>query len=149
MNQDILKSQQKALSFSAASLMSVGMLTGILVAAAITKQVPANGHSMLAAHLNGLMGCFWLLGYAWTLPMLSYSPKMCQNIGKMINISVWANWFFTLVKAFWNVSGLEYSSDFKNNLIAGSLQLFVVLPGLIASLAWAWGLKPDKKNTQG
>lgn len=136
--------RQKSLAFSAACLMVAGLLTGLLVAAAMTGQLPADAQILLAAHLNGLMGCFWLLGLAWTLPMMNYRPATGIKLARLIEVSVWANWFFTLLKAFWQVRGLNYSGDLRNNIIAASLQGLVVLPALIGSLAWAWGLKPAK-----
>ncbi|PKL76378.1 MAG: hypothetical protein CVV27_10550 [Candidatus Melainabacteria bacterium HGW-Melainabacteria-1] len=140
-----ISSRQKSLAFSAACLMLVGLLTGLLVAAAMTGQLPADPQAMLAAHLNGLMGCFWLLGVSWTLPMLNFKPSTSLKLVRLIELSVWANWFFTLLKAFWQVKGLDYSEDLQNNLIAASLQGFVVLPALIGSIAWTWGLKPAKE----
>lgn len=128
--------------------MAIGLLTGLLVAAAMTSQLPADPQIMLAAHLNGLMGCFWLIGVAWTLPMMNYQPGTRIKLARLIEVSVWANWFFTLLKAFWNVRGLNYSGDLKNNIIAASLQSLVVLPGLIGSIAWAWGLKPSKADLE-
>lgn len=141
MQSDSISPQQQSLAASAAWLMVAGLATGLLVAAAMTNQLPANPHALLASHLNGLMGCFWLLGVAWTLPMLSYQDKTVVLLTRLIGVSVWANWLFTLIKAFWQVSGLAYSGDLKNNLIAGSLQVFVVLPALAASVLWAWGLR--------
>lgn len=134
------------MAFSAAWLLVVGLLAGLLAAGAMTGQLPADPHAMLAAHLNGLMGCFWLLGLAWTLPMLNYKPTLSLFLVRLIGLSVWANWFFTLLKAFWQVSGLAYTGDLKNNVIAASLQGLVVLPALIGSIAWAWGLKPVKET---
>ena len=87
------------------------------------------------------MGCFCLLGLAWTLPMLRYQEKTVVLLCRLIGLSVWANWLFTLIKAFGLVSGLTYTGDVKNNLIAASLQVFVVLPALVGSVLWAWGLR--------
>jgi hydroxylaminobenzene mutase len=144
MQSESLTPHQKSLAASAAWLMVAGLATGLLVAAAMTHQLPANPHALLAAHLNGLMGCFWLLGLAWTLPSLSYQEKTVLLLTRLISLSVWANWGFTLLKAFWQVSGLAYSGDLKNNLIAASLQAFVVLPALAGSALWAWGLHQKK-----
>lgn len=144
MNSEAMTAQQKSLACSAAWLMVAGLATGLLVAAGMTGQLPANAHALLAAHLNGLMGCFWLWGLAWTLPMLNYKPTITLYLVRLISLSVWANWFFTLLKAFWQVSGLAYTGDLKNNLIAASLQGLVVLPALVGSIAWAWGLRAAK-----
>ncbi|MBT9548446.1 MAG: hypothetical protein IV090_23840 [Candidatus Sericytochromatia bacterium] len=146
MQSDSIPPQQQFLAASAAWLMVAGLATGLLVAAAMTNQLPANPHALLAAHLNGLMGCFWLLGLAWTLPMLSYQDKTVLLLTRLIGLSVWANWGFTLLKAFWQVSGLAYTGDLKNNLIAASLQAFVVLPALAGSALWAWGLRQKKAD---
>ena len=136
---------QRSLVLSAAWLMVVGLLIGILVAAAMTGQLNASPQSMLAAHLNGLLGCFWLIGVAWTLPMMTYRPTILRLFMRLIILSVWANCLFTLLKAFWQVSGLAYTGDPKNNLIAGGLQVLVVLPALVGAIAWAWGLRSPKR----
>lgn len=141
-----LKQAQKSLACSAAWLMAVGLLTGLLVAAAMTNQLPADPQAMLASHLNALMGCFWLLGLAWTLPMINYSLNRSLMITRLIVVCVWANWLLTLIKSFWKVSGLAYTGDLKNNAIAAGLQGLVVLPALIASVAWAWGLKANQST---
>jgi hypothetical protein len=51
-----------------------------------------------------------------------------------------ANWFVTLVKAFWHVGGLGPSGHARNDVILAAFTLFVVLPSLVAAAVWIWAL---------
>ncbi len=98
-------------------------------------------HLALAAHLNGILGGFWLLGLAFTLPMLSYGERGRRWLVLATLIPAYANWLVTLVASFLGVTGLDYTGDHANDLIAVLLQGLVVAPSLVASIAWAWGFR--------
>src|SRR5438309_2209195 len=59
----------------AALLITLALFTGFLVAAAMTGKVPADGHAMLASHLNALLGAFWVLGVGFSLPWVRFSER--------------------------------------------------------------------------
>ena len=61
-----MDSMPQRLAAKAALFFLLGGFTGIVASAAMVGKLDAYGHSMLAAHLNGLMGCFWILGLAFT-----------------------------------------------------------------------------------
>jgi hydroxylaminobenzene mutase len=128
------------LARSGAALLAVGMLTGIWSAAALTgKVVVAIPRLALAAHLNALLGSFWLLGLAFTLPMLRYGDAGRRRLVRATQVPAWGNWLITLIASFLGVRGLEYTSDRANNAIALALQVVVVLPSLACAIAWALG----------
>jgi hydroxylaminobenzene mutase len=123
------------------------MLTGIWSAAALTgKVVVTIPRLALAAHPNALLGCFWLLGLAFTLPMLRYGELGRRRLARFTQIPAWGNWFVTLIASFLGVRGLEYTSDRANNGIALALQVVVVLPSLACAIAWAWGLRGPRST---
>ena len=107
---------------SASLLIFVGLITGFLIAAAMTKQIHADGAMMLAAHLNALLGGFWLLGVGWTLPWCAQSPKQRLIMSWLLIISNYGNWLITLIKSFLKVHGVELTT-----LLPEELECSVVL----------------------
>jgi hydroxylaminobenzene mutase len=131
---------QRKLAALGATLFAVGMVTGLWTAVALTGKITVPiPHLALAAHLNALLGGFWMLVVAWSLPMLRYGDKGKSRVALGVGVSAWGNWAVTLIASFWGVVGLEYTGNMKNNAIAAMLQGIVVVPGLIASIGWAWG----------
>jgi len=134
----------RLMAHAAAWLMLVGLLTGGYVSSAMTGKVPADPHMALAAHLNALMGTFFLLGVAWTLPMLRYGPVGQQRLAWAVIIANFANWAVTCVKAWLRVSGVDLIGQPANDAIFITLTLSVVLPSLAAAAAWVYGFRrPD------
>ena len=129
------------LAHAAAWLVLLGLLTGGYVAAAMTGKVPADPQMALAAHLNALLGAFFLLGVAWTLPMLRYGAVGQQRLAWLVVVSNFANWAVTGVKAWLRVSGVDFIGQPTNDAIFGLLTLFVVLPSLAAAGAWVYGFR--------
>ena len=135
-------SLRRTLMARGAVLIAVSMVTGIWTAAALTQKFGiGDGKLALAAHLNALIGGLWLIAVAATLEYLHYGETGQRRIAWLITLTVWANWLVTLIASFLKVNGLDYNSDPKNNLIAVLLQTSVVLPGLVGSIAWAWGFR--------
>lgn len=125
-------------------LFAIGMATGVWSAIALTGKVKVPiPHLALAAHLNGILGAFWLLGLAFTLPMLSYGDRGKSRLVIGTCIPAYANWLVTLIASFLGVIGLDYTGEHANDAIAFLLQAFVVVPSLVASIAWAWGFRKD------
>ncbi len=136
----------RKLGRSAALLIVLALFTGFLVAGAMTKQFDAEPHALLAAHLNAFLGAFWMLGVAWSLPLLRLSAKSQQALCWLTIVSNYANWFLTGLKGILKVVGVTATSDPKNNLIYAALSVFVVLPSLAAGLLWLWGFRTTAEN---
>lgn len=130
---------QRTLGRNAAILIVIGLLTGIVLSAAMTKKIDAEPSMVLAAHLNGLLGCFWMIAVAWSLPALKYGEVGRSRLVWLVTVPNFANWGVTLFKSFWKVSGVDRIGEFRNDTIFGLLTLSVVLPSLAAAGAWAWG----------
>ena len=126
---------------AAAWLMLLALLTGGYVALAVTGKIPANGRDTIGSHLNALLGTFMLLGVAWTLPMLRYGPVGQRRMAWAFIVANYANWFFTAVKAWLNVSGVDYTGHGPNDAIFIILNITVVLPSLAATGAWVYGFR--------
>jgi (hydroxyamino)benzene mutase len=123
-----------------ALLFFLGIVTGLWSAAALTGKVKvAIPHLALAAHLNGLLGCFWLVALSYTLPMLSYGERGKSRLVWATIVPAYANWAVTLVASFLGVTGLEFTGAHDNDAVAALLQASVVLPSLVASGAWVGG----------
>ncbi|WP_224244490.1 hypothetical protein [Hyalangium gracile] len=131
----------RLMAHAAAWLMLVGLLTGGYVSSAMTGKVPADPHMALAAHLNALMGTFFLLGVAWTLPMLRYGPVGQQRLAWLVIGANFANWGVTCVKAWLRVSGVDFIGQPANDAIFVTLTVTVVLPALAAAGAWVYGFR--------
>lgn len=133
---------QQWLVFLAAVLFLIGALGGGLVSLAMTGQIAFDPGSALAAHLNALLGALWMICVAWTLPRCRLDPRALKTLVVLVVLANYANWAITTLKAGWQVKGLAFVGNTKNDLILGMLLLVVVLPTLSASGLWAWGLRP-------
>ena len=140
---------QRSLMARAAVLFFLGLLTGIWAGAVLTRGralgltlgTPHFERLALASHLNGLLGCFWMLGVAFTLEHTRYGPTGKLWLARLVTVVNYANWAITLLASILDVRGLELrSGEGANNLVAVLLLAGVVLPGLAAAALWAWGL---------
>lgn len=133
---------QRKVAARAAVLMAIGMFTGIWSGVALTGKVKVDiPHLALAAHLNALFGCFWLIAIAYTLPMLSYDGKGKERLSTAALLPTYGNWLVTLIASFLGVRGLEFTGNAGNDIIAALLILVVVLPALVVSVMWALGFR--------
>jgi hydroxylaminobenzene mutase len=131
---------RRALVRAGAWLFAVGLLTGLWAGAVLTdKAHVAYPRLALGAHLTAMLGALWLFAVAWSLDLLRYGAQGQRRLAWLIGISVWANWWLTLLASALGVRGLEYTREPLNNVIAALLDLFVVVPALLGAFAWAWG----------
>ena len=129
----------RLLTRNAAVLMAIGLATGIFVAAAMTRKVDAEAHAALASHLNALLGCFWMVAVAYSMPMLRYGEAGQARLAWLTTLPNFANWIITALKAFLRVSGVDATGELKNDLVFGLLTAFVVIPSFLAAGAWVYG----------
>ncbi|MBM4360251.1 MAG: hypothetical protein FJ096_19260 [Deltaproteobacteria bacterium] len=134
-----LRGLARRLGAASAGLILLGLLTGFLVAAAMTGKVGAEPHAMLASHLNALMGAFWLLGIGWSLPLLALPEGQLAWLVRLAVVANYANWFLTCIKSFLRVAGLEATGHPANDGIFVLLTGLVVLPALGAAGLWLRG----------
>jgi hypothetical protein len=141
---------QRHLLFRAALLFFVGMLTGLWAGVVLSDgraigmvlnwklQFP---RLVLASHLNALMGTFWLLGVAFTLEHGSFTDNGKRWLARLTLTAAYGNWAITLLASILDARGLDMAGDARNNIVAGLLQVFVVVPTLAASGMWVLGLR--------
>ncbi len=135
---------QRKLALFAAVLLMLGLLTGFYLAAAMTGKVPAEPKMVVAAHLNALLGSFWMLGVAFSLPFTGYGEKGMTRLIWATALPNYANWAVTCLKAWWKVAGVDAVGEGHNDTIFGLLTALVVLPSLAAAGAWIYGLAGKK-----
>ena len=133
------QSPARDLTRNAAILMAIGLATGLFVSTAMTGKVNADPHAALASHLNALLGCFWMIGVAYSMPMLRYGEVGLKRLVWLTTIPNFSNWIVTAIKAFLKVSGVDYIGEGKNDFIFGLLTAFVVIPSFVAAGAWVYG----------
>ncbi len=137
---------QRKMSLLAAVLLLLGLFTGFYLAAAMTGKVPAEPKMVVAAHLNALLGSFWMFAVAFSLPFTRFAEKGMTRLIWATALPNYANWAVTCVKAWWKVSGVDATGEGHNDTIFGLLTALVVLPSLVAAGAWIYGLAgPGKK----
>jgi hydroxylaminobenzene mutase len=132
---------RRRLACAGASLFVLGLLTGLWTGAVLTGTVTVPIPRLaLAAHLNALLGGLWLIAVAATLDMLRYGATGRLRLAWVVSVPAWGNWLITLIASVLGVTGLEYTHDTANNVVAALLHSLVVLPSLVGAGAWAWGL---------
>ena len=132
---------QKTMCRAAAWLFLLALLTGGLVPGAMNGTLPFDAHAVLASHLSGLMGCFLLIGVAWTLPLLRYGDDGRRRLGWAFIVANYGNWAITAAKARLHVRGLGWTGHGDNDAIFLLLTAFVVVPSLAAAIAWVAGFQ--------
>ncbi len=151
---------QRSLMARGAILFFIGLLTGMWAGAVMTEgramfltlPKPHFERLALVAHLNALLGCFWIVAVAVTLEATRFGEKGKTWLARGVTVVCYGNWLITLIASFLDVRGLEMlEKDPKNNFIAVILLVVVVFPGLATAGAWAWGLlgKPAPSRVEG
>ena len=135
-----VSSLQRKAAFLGAVLLVISFATGGLLAGAMTGKVPADAHSISAAHLSALFGCFWLCALAFTLPFVRFGDAGLSRLVWCTAVPSYANWLITVVKAFLHVLGVGWDANGNNDMVFGLLNAFVVLPSFAAAIGWAYGL---------
>lgn len=130
----------RRLLFSGALLFALGALTGVLVSAVFTGKLSGNPTFMLAAHMNALLGCFWLIAIGTTWKHLNLSPTQAGALMRTAIVAAYANWAVTVIKALLQVQGIDFVGEIRNDTIFGILTLTVVIPTFISSALWVLGL---------
>ncbi|MCK6546103.1 hypothetical protein L6R52_09560 [Myxococcota bacterium] len=133
--------EQRRLAFYAAILFLLSGLTGLPIGAARTGALDADAGTLLGAHTVAIIGALWLLGVAWTLPMVHLSERGMKLLVASVPVASYANWLVTTAKAFLHVKGVALDGNPANNTVLALLTLFVVVPTLTGCLLWAWGLR--------
>jgi hydroxylaminobenzene mutase len=112
----------------------------------MTGSIAADPGEAVSAHLNALLGSFWMLGVAWTLPFVSYGDVGQRRLAWTLVVANFANWSVTVVKARLHVKGIALGPPVANNAVFAALNALVVIPSLAAALAWIVGLHRGRSD---
>ena len=134
------ESPSRLLAASGAILIGISLLVGAVAGLAMTDKVDADGATLLAAHLAGLMGAFMIFGLGWSLPMVNLPPASKSMLAWFVIVPNYANLTLTFVKGFLRVHALDFGPTSADSAVFVALNILVVLPALAATGAWAWGL---------
>jgi Na+(H+)/acetate symporter ActP len=74
------------------------------------------------------------------------SGRRLRQTCALVVVANWANWLLTLVGALLGVNGLAYTGQRANDGLAFALQAAVVLPALVGSVAWTYGLLRKERS---
>jgi hypothetical protein len=124
-----------------ALLVVLALLTGVYAASAMSSQLPVDADTALAAHVTALLGAFWIFGAAWTFPLLRYSQVGQLRIAWALLLSNYGGWLITAIKAAFHVHGINSDGPVANQVVFGALNIVVVIPALIASVAIVVGFR--------
>jgi hydroxylaminobenzene mutase len=131
---------QRTLARNAAVLLALGLVTGVLLSAAMTGKVSLDPRMVLSAHLNALLGCFWMVGVAATLPWTRFTLVGQSRLVWLVTVPSFANWLVTVFKSYWKVAGVDFVGESHNDIVFGLLTLLVVIPSFAAAGVWVYGL---------
>jgi len=136
---------ERSLCFAAAVLFLLGGLTGIPLGFAMNGELALDAGMVKGAHVNALVGCFWLIGLAWSMQFSTLEGPARTWLIRLVLLAAYANWLVTLVKAIPAVHGVGLTGDATNDMVFGVLTVLVVLPTLGACGLWIWGLRPGPR----
>jgi len=139
-----MKTLQRQAGLLGAVLLFIGYATGGLLAMAMTGKVDADPKVVLSAHLNGVLGCFWLCAVAATLPFTRFGEVGAKRLVLVTALPAYANWLITTIKAFYRVAGVGLDGRGANDAVFAALNAFVVIPSFVAVGAWVYGLMRPK-----
>lgn len=137
---------QRRTAAAGAVLLVIAFSTGILLAQAQSKKIDADVPEVVAAHLNALLGCLWLVALAATLPWLRFGEIGRKRIVSITALAAYANWLVTIVKSFLHVPGVDLDGRRSNDAVFVALTVLVVIPSFVASIAWVYGLLGARSN---
>jgi hydroxylaminobenzene mutase len=137
---DVVRGLQRKTAAAGAGLLVLAFATGVLLAQAMTKKIDADVHEIVAAHLNAVLGCLWIIALAYTLPMLRYGAVGRRRLVYATVLPAYANWLVTAVKSFFHVTGVGLTGDAANDVVFVTLGVLVVAPSFVSAIAWTYGL---------
>ena len=119
----------------------VTMIYGLYLVGVMTHLVPGDDDMTLGAHVNGLMGAFWLLGMGWSLRFVRLSERLLNIAVWMTLAGAWFNFLLAMFKAVPGVMAIELTGGVINDALFVARVLLVVIPSLVGPGLWVWGLR--------
>ena len=141
-----IQSWQKRMAFHGALMLWSTMVYGLYLVGVMTELVPGNEAMTLGAHINGLMGAFWLLGMGWSLSFIQLSEQLLRVAIWMTLAGAWFNFLLAIIKAVPGVMAIEFTGGASNDVIFAARVLLVVIPSLVGPALWFWGLRANSAS---
>jgi hydroxylaminobenzene mutase len=132
---------QRRMGFHGALMLWITMIYGLYLVGVMTDLVPGNEAMTLGAHINGLMGAFWLLGLGWSLSFVRLSERLLSIAVWMTLAGAWFNFLLAMIKAVPGVMAIEFTGGAFNDVVFVARLLLVVIPSLVGPALWVWGLR--------
>ncbi len=136
----MVDSTPRVLALAGAILFAAALVTGAIASLGLTGQLDADGRTLLSAHTSGLMGSSVLFALGWSLPLIGFTASGKARLAWLMIVPSYSNWLITTAKAFLKVHGLGPDQSPANNVVFVLLTTFVVLPFIVAAIAWIIGL---------
>ena len=134
MNEAIEKTQ-KNICLWAAIIFLLSNIAGILVIPSQQDVVTSNTKKILESHLNGLLGCFWLLGIAFTFRWINLGTKSSFILIASAKVAACALLLLPLISAFnTGISAIVFFPIFI---------LLVIIPTITSGILWIKGLSSN------
>ena len=127
-----LEKTQKNICVWAVMIFLLANIVGLLIIPSQQDLFPSTSRKIIESHLNGLLGCFWLLGIAFTLNWIDLSAKSTVILIANAKIASCTLITLPLITAFnTGISDIAFFSIFL---------ALVVAPTIISSILWIKGL---------
>ncbi|MDP6933006.1 MAG: hypothetical protein QGG40_08810 [Myxococcota bacterium] len=136
-----VQAMQKRMAFHGALMLWISMIHGLYLVGVMTHLVPGNEAMTLGAHVNGLMGAFWLLGMGWSLRFVQLSERLLGIAVWMTLTGAWFNFLLAMIKAVQGAMAIEFTGDAFNDIVFAARVLLVVIPSLVGPALWVWGMR--------
>ena len=136
--------QQRRLASHGALMLLLGMIYGVYVALVMTEQAPGEPEMALGAHLNALLGSFWLLGMGWSLQFVVLSPRLLRLAVGLTLVGAWSNWILSALKAVSGDLAISFTGAASNDVLFGLRTILVIVPCIVGPAIWVWGLRTPR-----
>ena len=127
--------------FWGAAFVALSMLVGAYAGLVATGDIAGNAHYAIAAHVTGLLGGLLLIAVGVTLPHLRYGDTGRRRLVNLLLVGSAANLAFNVAKAIVDVQALTFTGDAVNDVLFVFATALIVVPHLVGTIAWAWGLR--------
>ena len=132
---------QRRMAFHGALMLLITMVYGLYLVGVMTHIVPGDEAMTLGAHINGLMGAFWVLGMGWSLSHIRLSERLLSTAVWMTLAGAWFNFVLAMLKAIPGVMAIEFTGVVVNDVLFAARVILVVIPSLVGPALWVWGLR--------
>ena len=130
-----LEKTQKNICLWAVIIFLLANIVGILIIPSQQDLFHSTSKKILESHLNGLLGCFWLLGIAFTFSWINLSAKNTVILIATAKCAACTLIALPLISAF--------NTGISDVVFFAIFIVLVVVPTIISAILWIKGLSGD------